>query len=202
MKTPTSRRRRSRHPTQPGVATVYTNAPKRRREAIFANLCTLLCPHRPLARPRGATVYTNAPKRRREAIFANLCTLLCPHRPLARPRDATVYTNAPERLREAIFANLCTLLRPHGRSRDPRDATVYTNAPERRREPIFANLCTLLRPPRPLARPPRRNSVHKCPKTASRGHFRQSVYTPAPPPSARATGRGYRFHGVDGPMAP
>ena len=28
-----------------GGATVYTNAPKRAREAIFANLCTLLRPH-------------------------------------------------------------------------------------------------------------------------------------------------------------
>ena len=27
----------------------------------------------------------------------------------------------------------------------------------------------------------RRNSVHKCPKTAPRGHFSQSVYTPASP---------------------
>ena len=49
----------------------------------------------------------------------------------------------------------------------------------------------------------RRNSVHKCPKTASRGHFRRSVYTPAPPPTpARATGRGHGSHDVDGPMAP
>ena len=29
------------------VATVYTNAPKRLREAVFADLCTLLCPHGP-----------------------------------------------------------------------------------------------------------------------------------------------------------
>ena len=27
------------------VATVYTNAPKRHRKAIFGDLCTLLCPH-------------------------------------------------------------------------------------------------------------------------------------------------------------
>ena len=27
------------------IATVYTNAPERRRGAIFADLCTLLCPH-------------------------------------------------------------------------------------------------------------------------------------------------------------
>ena len=36
------------------VATVYTNAPKRLREAVFADLCTLLRP-RPLARPGEAT---------------------------------------------------------------------------------------------------------------------------------------------------
>ena len=114
MKTPTSRRRRSRHPTQPGVATVYTNVPKRRREAIFANLCTLLCPHRPLVRPRGATVYTNAPKRRREAIFANLCTLLRPHRPLARP---------PRR----NSVHKCPRTAPRGHFRQ----SVYTPAPPR-----------------------------------------------------------------------
>ena len=55
-------------------------------------------------------------------------------------------------------------------------ATVYTNAPKRLREAIFANLCTLLRP---RACPQRRNSVHKWPKTAPRGRFRRSVYTPA-----------------------
>ena len=32
-----------------------------------------------------------------------------------------------------------------------------------------------------LARSSRRNSVHECPKTAPRGRFRRSVYTPAPP---------------------
>jgi len=47
-----------------------------------------------------------------------------------------------------------------------------------RREPIFADLCTLLRP---HVCPQRRNSVHKCPKTAPRAHFRRSVYTPASP---------------------
>ena len=58
-----------------------------------------------------------------------------------------------------------------------RVATVYTNAPKRHREAILANLCTLLRPHRLLARSSRRNSVHKCPKTAPRGRFRRSVYT-------------------------
>ena len=58
-------------------------------------------------------------------------------------------------------------------------ATVYTSAPKRRREGVFANLCTLLRP---RVCPQRCNSVHKCPKTAPRGHFHRSVYTPASPP--------------------
>ena len=65
-------------------------------------------------------------------------------------------------------------------------ATVYTNAPKRLREAIFADLCTLLRS---HVCPQRRNSVHKCPKTAPRGHFRRSVYTPAfPRPPARPGG--------------
>ena len=36
-----------------------------------------------------------------------------------------------------------------------------------------------------LARPSRPNSVHKCPKTARRGHFGQSVYTPDFPAPVR-----------------
>ena len=41
------RLRRSCHPTQLVGTTVYTNAPKRLREAVFADLCTLLRPHGP-----------------------------------------------------------------------------------------------------------------------------------------------------------
>ena len=59
-----------------------------------------------------------------------------------------------------------------------RGATVYTNAPKQLREAVSADLCTLLRP---HVCPQRRNSVHKCPKTAPRGRFRRSVYTPLPP---------------------
>ena len=70
---------------------------------------------------------------------------------------ATVYTNAPKRRRESIYANLCTFLRRHSRSNDPRKS---------------------------------RNSVHKCPETASRGRFRQSVYTPASPPGGEGHATG------------
>ena len=40
-----------------------------------------------------------------------------------------------------------------------------------------------------LERPSRRNSVHEWHKTAPRGHFRQSVYTPASPTHARSRDR-------------
>ena len=75
-------------------ATVYTNAPKRCREAISTDLCTLLCPHGRSNDPCVATVYTNAPKRRREAILANLCTLLR-HRPGGEGHAALAVTQPP-----------------------------------------------------------------------------------------------------------
>ena len=58
------------------VATVYTNAPKRLREAISTDLCTLLRPHGRSQQRNSPTVYTNAPIRRGEARSSHLCTLL------------------------------------------------------------------------------------------------------------------------------
>ena len=58
------------------VATVYTNAPKRRRGTISADLCTLLRPRICPQQRNSPTVYTNAPKRRGEARSSHLCTLL------------------------------------------------------------------------------------------------------------------------------
>ena len=92
--------------------------------------------------------------------------------------------NGVERLFSAICVHYCVTT---GRPRNPRAATVYTNAPERRRKTVFTNLCTLLHPHRPLARVPRCDSVHKWLRTASKDRFRQSVYTIASPPAARAT---------------
>ena len=76
------------------VATVYTNAPKRHRGAILANLCTLLRPHGRSHDPRVATVYTNAPKRRRGAISTDLCTLLR-RRPGGEAHVARAVTQPP-----------------------------------------------------------------------------------------------------------
>ena len=98
-------------------------------------------------------------------------------------RVATVYTNAPKRRREAILTDLCTLLRPHGCSHDPREAQQCTQTPqngaERPDPPICVHYCDSKATHNPSPRP---NSVHKRPKTARRGQFDQSVYTPASSP--------------------
>ena len=73
------------------------------------------------------------------------------------------------------------------------------NGTERPDPPICVHYCD----PKATHNPsPRRNSVHKRPKTVPRGHFGRSVYTPAIPPPALATGRGHGSHDIDGPMAP
>ena len=116
------------------VATVYTNGPKRRREAIFANLCTLLRPH--VCPQRRNSVHKWPNPVRRGPILPFVYTIVIPRPPTTQAHGATVYTNGPKRRRGAIFANLCTLLRPHGhphgragprvprhrRPHDPRDA--------------------------------------------------------------------------------
>ena len=78
-------------PRDPRASTVYTNAPERRREAVFGDLCTLL---RPPASPRGARATPvsqqctqmprNAVERPFSAICVHYCVPLCPHRPPAR----------------------------------------------------------------------------------------------------------------------
>ena len=94
-------------------------------------------------------------------------------------RVATVYTNAPKRLRGAILADLCTLLRPHGRSHDPREAQQCTQMPQSGAERPDPPICVHYCDPKATHNPrPRLNSVHKCPKTTSRGHFHRFVYTP------------------------
>ena len=95
------------------VATVYTNAPKRRREAILADLCTLLRPHG-VARTilaRRNSVHKCPETARRGPILPFVYTIVIPRPPTTQARVATVYTNAPKRHREAVSVDLCTLLR-------------------------------------------------------------------------------------------
>ena len=104
-------------------------------------------------------------------------------------------TQMPRNGSEEPFSPICVhYCVTTGRPRNPRVATVYTNAPKRLREAVFGDLCTLLRhhgaPARASRRRSRHNSVHKCPRTAPKDRFRQSVYTivsPCVPTGARAT---------------
>ena len=77
----------------------------------------------------------------------------------------SVYTpDFPAPVRNGATAQQCTQMPQSGAERpDP---------------PICVRYCD----PKATYNPsPRRNSVHKCPETAPRGHFRRSVYTPVSP---------------------
>ena len=91
------------------VATVYTNAPKRRREAILTDLCTLLRPHVCPQQPN--SVHKRPNPVRRDPILPFVYTIAIPRPPTTQAHGATVYTNAPKRHRGAISTDLCTLLR-------------------------------------------------------------------------------------------
>ncbi len=122
-----SLRYNSRDPRGP---IVYTNAPKRRREAILANLCTLLTSPRLSATASQPNSVHKCPKTaRRGPILPFVYTIAIPRPPTTQAHGATVYTNAPKRLRGAISADLCTLLRSHNCTRDRAGLLV----PRRRR---------------------------------------------------------------------
>ena len=58
-------------------ATVYTNGQKRHREAVFANLCTLLRPHGLLARPSRCNSVHEWPKTAPRGYFSQSVYTLC-----------------------------------------------------------------------------------------------------------------------------
>ena len=178
-------------PRDPRAATVYTNAPKQLREAVFGDLCTLLRHHGASARlPRVNSVHkwlrTASKGRFRRSVY----TIVSPRASRAglAPQQCTqMPRNGSVRPFSAICVHYCvTTGLPRGPRAAALSATVYTNVPKRLREAAFGDLCTLLCHHGPPARPSRRNSVHKWLRTASKGRFRRSVYTIASPPASRA----------------
>ena len=129
-------------------ATVYTNAPERRREAVFGDLCTLLRHHRPPAQPPCRNSVHKWPRTASKDRFRqSVYTIASPPDARATPASQQC-TQMPRNGSEGPFSAICVhYCIPTGRPRDPRAATVYTNAPERCREDVFGDLCTLLRPP-------------------------------------------------------
>ena len=178
------------HPRDPRAAalgtTVYTNGLERRRKVVFGDLCTLLCHHRPPARPSRRNSVHKCPETASRGRFRrSVYTIVSPRAAraglapqLSAQQCTQMSRNGSVRPFSPICVHYCVTT---GRPRDPRAAIVYTNVPKRLREAIFGDLCTLLRHHRPPARVPRCNSVHKWPRTASKGHFRRSVYTIASP---------------------
>ena len=138
----------------------------------------------------------NSSERPFSAICVHYCVTTAARESPALRQCTQMAQNGSERTFSAICVHYCiTTGRPRdpiaspcvttGCPRDPRAATVYTNGLERLRRDVFGDLCTLLCPHGPSARPPRRNSVHKCPETAPKGRFRRSVYTIVSPRGAR-----------------
>ena len=131
-----------------------------------------------------ATMYTNAPKRLRGGHFHRFVYTSASPRSLARSsRGATVYTNASKRRGEARSSHLCTLLRFQGHPQPKPTAQQCTQTPQNGAERPDPPICVHYCDPKATHNPsPRPNSVHKRLKTARRGHFDQSVYTPASSP--------------------
>ena len=95
------------------VATVYTNAPKRRRGAISTDLCTLLRPYGCSQQPN--SVHKCPETARRGPILPFVYTIAIPRPPTTQAHGATVYTNAPKRRRGGHFhRSVYTLCRHPG----------------------------------------------------------------------------------------
>ena len=81
-----TRRGSRRNSRDPRVATVYTSIPERHREAVFADLCTLL---RPRACPQRRNSVHKCPKTTPRGRFRRSVYTLLPPRLFARPGGAT-----------------------------------------------------------------------------------------------------------------
>ena len=135
----------------------------------------------PSGAARVATVYTNAPKRRREAISTDLCTLLRPH---VCPQQPNSVHKRPNPVRRGRFRRFVyTPASPRLLATAQQCTQTPQSGAERPDPPICVHYCD----PKATHNPsPRRNSVHKRPETAPRGHFHRFVYTPALPPGGEA----------------
>ena len=78
-----------------------------------------------------------------------------------------------------ICVHYCVPMSVHNNATAQQCTQTLQSGAERPDPPICVHYCD----PKATHNPsPRRNSVHKCPKTTSRGHFHRSVYTPASSP--------------------
>ena len=152
-------------------ATVYTNGKKRHREAVFANLCTLLRPHDLLVRlPHYNSVHEWPKTAPRSRFRRSVYTVASPRHArttLTLQQCTQMAKNGVERPFSPICVHSCVPTSVHN------GATVYTNGPKQLQEATLADLCTLfasggkptLRDPRgrPPARPTRASKAEPPP---------------------------------------
>jgi len=154
-------------------------------EGPFPPICVHSCvPTRLSATaPQPNSVHKRPEMAPRGPILPFVYTTAIPRPPTTQAHGATVYTNAPKRLRGAISSHLCTLLRSQGHPQPKPTAQQCTQTPQNGAKRPDPPICVHYCDPKASHNPsPRPNSVHKCPETAPRGHFGQSVYTPASSP--------------------
>ena len=133
--------------------------------------------------PRRNSVHKCPETALRGPILPFVYTIAIPRPPTTQAHGTTVYTNAPIRCGEARSSHLCTLLRSQGYPQPKPTAQRCTQMPRNGPEGPFPPICVHYCDPKATHNPsPRRNSVHKCPKMAPRGHFHRFVYTPASSP--------------------
>ena len=125
------------------VATVYTNAPKRRREAILTDLCTLLRPHVCPQQPNSVHKRPNPVRRGR--FRRSVYTIASSHLSTTAQQPNSVHKRPNPARRGPILPFVYTVAIPRPPTTQAHGATVYTNALKRHREAILADLCTLLR---------------------------------------------------------
>ena len=185
-----------------------------RREAIFADLRTLLHTHgrsrdragpwvprhrRPHgtrdARALGPEVHATGAVTQPPTHTSSRSLILFAHLPVLVPLDVTGCAITPpldasewqadrkRALRGFVWVDALAKM-PTWQRRHSRRACLSDQARGRRRHAVAVEA---LVPPGAARvaysyRDSRRNSVHKCPKAAPRGHFCQSVYTPVSSP--------------------
>ena len=125
------------------VATVYTNAPKRHREAILADLCTLLRPH--VCPQQHNSVHKRPNPVRRGRFRRSVYTIASSHLSTTAQQPNSVHKCPNPARRGPILPFVYTVAIPRPPTTQAHGATVYTNALKRHREAILADLCTLLR---------------------------------------------------------
>ena len=190
---PTGRPRGSRIATR--AATVYTNAPERRRKTVFGDLCTLLHPHPAARATPAAQQCTQMPQNGVERPFSPICVHYCV--PTGRSREsrvATVYTNGLERRRKAVFGDLCTLLRPPASPSAARESPALrqcTQMAQNGVERTFSAICVHYCIPTGRPRDPRAATVYtNAPERRREAVFGDLCTLLRPPASPRAARAG------------